>query len=114
MQVLMRKTKFAFPVKIHGENFTDKKLAEAIQEATESCCHFLIGGGKEFMLPIAMTESFPIKDSVKNVLHGLLAAVSIIIFSQEAHHNCVEEVSLETTKSIALPIFSKEDLEEDE
>lgn len=68
MNILMRKKLFPFPVKIHGANYTAKKIADNIKEACEGCTHALIGGGKEFSFKIAKTESLDVKESVKNVI----------------------------------------------
>ena len=76
MQVLMRKRKFAFPVKISGEKFIDN-----IKDAILDCSHVLIGGSKEFMLPVSSTKSLSTKEGVKNVLHCLLKLVSIALFA---------------------------------
>ena len=103
MQTLMRKKKFPFPVKIHGSNMI-KNLKNVIQGT-----HFLLGGGKEFTCLCATTESLTIKDSVKNVMQTALKMVCLILFAQEKQqkHNFVEEINLQTTKSICLPIFEK-------
>jgi hypothetical protein len=48
MQILCRKKKFPFPIKIHGENYTGKKIAGNIHAAVKDCTHALIGGGSDF------------------------------------------------------------------
>lgn len=95
MNILMRKKQFPFPVKIHGQNYSAKKISDNIKEATVRCTHALIGGGKEFSFKIAKTES-DIKESVKNVIHGLFKCVCIILYAQEKTtlHNHISLISL--------------------
>jgi len=81
MPILMRKKKFLFPVKIHGEGISTRRIEENIREIVENGTHALIGGGKEFIIPVAKTESFEVKQSVKNVMQGLLKAVCIILYA---------------------------------
>jgi hypothetical protein len=45
---LCRKKKFPFPIKLHGENYTGKKIAGNIHAAIKDSTHALIGGGHEF------------------------------------------------------------------
>jgi hypothetical protein len=103
MQILMRKKKFPFPVKIHGSNFI-KNIKESIKGS-----HFLLGGGKDFTCQCARTESLSVKDSVKNVMQSVFKIVCLVLFAQERNlkHNFIEEISLQTTKSICLPIYEK-------
>lgn len=68
MQILCRKKKFPFPIKLHGENITGKKIAGNIHAAVKDCTHALIGGGHEFQVAVSKTESIDIKGSVKNIL----------------------------------------------
>ena len=108
MQILTRKKKFPFPIKLHGENFTSKNLADNIRELILESTHGLIGGGKEFSLIVSKTESLEIKHSVKNVIQCLLKFVCIIIYGCSIKHNNILEVSLQTSKSIAIPIYEVE------
>ena len=64
----MRKKKFPFPVKIHGEGFSVARFEKNVEEMTENCTHALIGGGKEFIISVAKTETFEVKQSVKNII----------------------------------------------
>ena len=107
--MLMRKRKFPFPVKLQGLNYTDRQILENVSEAIKGS-HLLLGGGKDFCCQCSTTVSLSTKDSVKNVLHTILKLVCIVIFAQEKHtkHNFIEEISLQTTKSIGISVYEKE------
>ena len=110
----MRKHKFPFPVKLHGLNYSDKHILDNVSEAIRGS-HLLLGGGKDFSCQCATTESLSTKESVKNVMNCILRLVCVVIFAQEKHtkHNFIEEISLQTTKSIAISVFEKTQEEED-
>lgn len=82
MHLVMRKRKFPFPVKLSGKEFGVRDVEKSIEQTIESSSYMLLGGGKEFSFPIARTEDLSIKDGVKNVMQGLLRAVSLIVFAQ--------------------------------
>ena len=113
-KVLMRKTKFPFPVKLSGANYTPKQMLDNVREAILGT-HLLLGGGKDFIIQCSTTESLSIKESVKNVMQSVLRLVCIVIFAQEKSnkHNYIEEISLQTTKSVALSVFEQDKEEED-
>jgi hypothetical protein len=50
-----------------------------------------------------------LKDSVKNVMQCALKIVNLVLFAQEKQlkHNFIEEITLQTTKSICLPIYEQ-------
>jgi ribosomal protein L1 len=107
----LRKRHFPFPVRITGIDANQVK--KNIQEVFDTV-GLLISGGSEFIIRCAKTESMSVKDIVKNAINCSFKAVCLIISSQKTKHNYVKEVSISTTKSIALPIFQHSDNEHDE
>lgn len=103
---ILRKRQFPFPIKIHGESSSTLQATFADVFATS---HFLLTGGQDFIIKAAKTESMSEKQAVKNVMHGVYRALTLIFMSQrKVKHNNVKEITLSTTKSIGLTIFEKE------
>ena len=103
----MRKKKFPFPVKLSGAELTPAKAVQNVEESLNGKTHFLLEGGKRFVVECGRTESLTVKENVQNCIRLLLKVVSLIIYSQETHqkHNFVRSVHLETSKSIPIPIY---------
>ena len=117
MQVFMRKRRVPFPVKVSGQDFTQKQLESSIKHSVEECTHLLISGGREFTFGCSKTESFSTKEGVKNTLHAIYQSICILIFcqntnQQENKHNRVETITLSTSKSIPISIYAEEAAEE--
>lgn len=70
------------------------------------CSHVLLSGGQEFIIRIGRTETMSVRETVKNVIQGAYKVVCLLMYLTHAvKHNSVKEIQLQTTKSIALPIF---------
>lgn len=74
MSIFMRKRHFAFPVKIH-----DSKMIENIKDTVLFSSHVLIGGSKEFTLPVSKIGQT--KEGIKNTMQALLKVVCLVIFA---------------------------------
>ena len=111
MQVLMRKRKFPFPVKVN--NLSCKELITSLSTPISSSTHFLLSGGKEFSLECTNTD-MPTKDAVKNVLYSLFRAITLILHGQETSnkHNRILHIELKTENSVPIPIFENGELDQ--
>mmetsp|Transcript_17858 Transcript_17858/g.30314 ORF Transcript_17858/g.30314 Transcript_17858/m.30314 type:complete len:122 (+) Transcript_17858:714-1079(+) len=110
----MRKRLFPFPLKLSGGVASSpKSVTESIEKAIVNSSHFLLSGGRNIQVPLGRTEALGAKENVKNIMQGVLKAVSISIFAQERQvkHNFVKSVKLSTSHSIQLTLFDRADEE---
>lgn len=112
MQVLFRKKKVPWPIKVHGDQFTELQFEQSVKTGITKCSHALVTGGSEFILSVGKTESLRADQNIDNIVSGLHQFACIVIWciatSNELNkHNRIQSVSLSTTKSIALPIFEQ-------
>lgn len=98
-----RKQFHPFPLKIKQEA---RLVGRDMQDILDSTC-LLVHAGKEFDFRVSKTESITIKGSVKNIIQMTVMAVCIMMYGQTSRHNNVHEITLATSKSMALPIFEK-------
>eukprot|EP00347_Sterkiella_histriomuscorum_P016625 403352471 len=100
---LIKKRHFPMPVKIHG--LDHQHFKKNIQEAFNSV-GLLLTPSIEFIFKCGKTESMSNKEIVKNVINCAHKAVCLIMYSQrKIKHNKVKVISLQTTQSLALPIY---------
>ena len=99
---MFKRRSFAFPVKLKGDA---AQVRARLQQCLETSV-LVIQGGHDFEIRVAKTESMSTKEATKNVMHGLVKAVSLIIYAQaQTKHNRLQEAYLSTTKSNPLVIF---------
>lgn len=94
-------------VKISGVD--SSQIKKNISEVYNSV-GLLLSGGADFIIKCAKTESFTKKEIVKNVINCCFNTICLVFFSQSKEkHNSVKEISLQTTKSVAITIFENQD-----
>lgn len=52
-----------------------------------------------------MTETMSVREACKNVVRAIVDLSSLVIYSARSKNIYVNEVTLSTSKSLALPIF---------
>jgi len=90
---LIKKKSFPFPVPSKCSTLQFKAQVEQALKSTS----FLLSGGQNFEIKVAQTESMPIKEAVKNVMHLVIQLTSLILYCGKAKHNYASEIFLATS-----------------
>lgn len=107
-KIFYERKKIPYPIDCNGvpAHLQDKyKTYEEYLNSLGNFTYFIMGNGPVYTVKVART-TMSLKESVKNIIHGIYNTVPHIL-RESIKHTKVRQISIKTADSISLPIFNQ-------